>query len=101
MKILKAIGLIVLFLAIYQFAQLVIMLAVGVFHMVTQFSEIVASGSELVLGDVIAEITTFLTAQTPWVLLLSIAITVPTYYLFYKKRREELWTFVSIRSIGL
>ena len=99
MKILKAIGIIVLLLAIYQIAQLFIMLVVGVVHMIGQFMVLAASGAQPDLDEVILEITSYLAAQTPWVLLLAVAITVPTYYLFYRERKQELLTFVSVRSI--
>ena len=99
MKILKAIGIIVLFLAIYQIAQLFIMLGFGVVHVIGQFTALAASGLQPDLDEVILEITSYLAAQTPWVLLLAVAITVPTYYLFYQERRQELFTFVSLRSI--
>ena len=99
MKILKAIAIIVLFLAIYQIAQLFIMLGFGVVHMIGQFMALAASGLQPDLDKVILEITSYLAAQTPWVLLLAVAITVPTYYLFYRERRQELFTFVSVRSI--
>ncbi len=101
MKILKAIGIIVLFLIIYQLAQVFVMLVAGFVHIVGLVWTSTASGTELALDELVNEIITYMTAQTPWILLLAIAITVPTYYLFYRERRQELLTFVRFRGIGL
>ena len=100
MKILKAIGIIVLLLALYQAAQLFIMLVAGVIYIVGQIMTTAVSGAQPGLEELISDMITYLTAQTPWVVLLAVVITLPTYYLIYRNRRQELGTFISVRGIG-
>ena len=100
MKILKAIGLIVLFLIIYQAAQLLVMFVVGIVYTVGQFMTSGVSGAQPSFDELLEALTSHLAAQTPWILLIAIAISLPTYYLFYRERRQELLTFVSVRGIG-
>ncbi len=100
MKILKAIGIILLFMVIYLAAQLVVMLISGFVHMFVQALTMAATNAQPTIEEMVSELIGHLTAQTPWILLVAVAITLPTYYLFYRERRQELLTFLSFRSIG-
>jgi membrane protease YdiL (CAAX protease family) len=46
------------------------------------------------------EIMNTVSAQTPVILLVSVLIAVPSYYLIYRTRKQELMTFVSVRGTG-
>ena len=100
MKILKAIGIIVLFLVIYLLAQLLVGLGASIIYMVGLFMATAATGVQLGLEDIVEQMSGFIAEQTPMVLLISIAFTLPIYYLFYRRRRQELMTFVSVRRIS-
>jgi hypothetical protein len=100
MKILKAIGIILLFLVIYQAAQLLVMIVAVTVDMLGQVMTMAATGAQPAVDEMLKQLIGHLAAQTPWVLFIAIAISLPTYYLFYRERRQELLTFVSLRGIG-
>jgi membrane protease YdiL (CAAX protease family) len=98
-KIFKAIGLILAFILIYIVAQNV---AAAIFMGVKLFKagiEAGMSGAMPNMADLTKEVTDYVYTLTPWLLLFAVLVSLPFYYLFFRKRKQELATFVSVRSI--
>lgn len=100
-KILKAAGLILVLLLIYFTAQVVVSSGLGVIKLVRISLEAGMSGVTPDDSAIAEELTAFIGTQVPWIILVSAALSVPTYYLFYRNRKQELLAFVSLRSIGV
>jgi hypothetical protein len=99
-RILKAIGWILLLLVIYLAVSLVVGLIIGIVYMVSNMGEVLSSGGTIDYSGIVESMTADLSAQTPLILLLSIVITLPFYYLIYRKRKHELAVFCSIKPVG-
>lgn len=98
-KILKALGLILAMLGIYYVAQAIV---ATVFALVYAIKEGVVAGMTGQMPDVNTltnELMSFISAQTPWVIIIAAAISLPFFYLFYRRRRGELHAFISVRSL--
>lgn len=100
-KILKAIGLILVLLVIYYVAQTAVGLVLGFVHIVGMGISAAQSGTALNVTQVTEELMRYIASQTSWIILLAVAVTVPSYYLIYRSRRQELLAFISVRSIGI
>jgi membrane protease YdiL (CAAX protease family) len=98
-NIFKAIGLIAAMLAIYYAAQAAATTILFIPRMITMVSDIVRSGAAPDVGQLTRDMMSFAGTLTPWILLIAVAITLPLYYLFYRGRRQELWTFARFKSI--
>ena len=98
-KVLKAVGLIVLLLAIYFAAQVVVTLAISIGRVAATMFTALAANTTPELGKITDDLVSFVGTQTPWVLLVAVALTVPTYYLFYRGRKQELREFVSTGNL--
>jgi membrane protease YdiL (CAAX protease family) len=98
-KIWKAIGLIVLMLVIYVVAQGIVMLVLGIIHGVQWAAAAAASDTAPDLGMVTDELMRYLGTQTPLILLFAVLITLPLYYVIYRRRSQEVRAFVSFRGI--
>lgn len=99
-KIVKAVGMIALLLIIYYIAQAFVALTFGIVHIVSQAVSAAGAGLQLDVEALMSDLMNFVSAQTPWIVLLAVLITIPTYWLLYQNRRRELLTFTSFRSIG-
>lgn len=99
-KILKAAGLILVLLVIYYVAQTIVTSVIGIVQVLPMMMEGALSGAQTDLARITRELMSAVAEQTPWILLLSVILTIPSYYLFYRHRRQELMTFLSFRGIG-
>lgn len=99
-RVLKAIGLIIAMLLIYYLAQSIVTAVVGLIQVMPTMMRDAMTGAQLDIGQITEQLIHAVGEQTPWILFISILITVPTYYLFYMNRRQELLTFLSVRGIG-
>lgn len=99
-KILKAVGLIFLFLFIYFFAQNFVGLVLGIIHGIQSALSGAQSGGEVDVKTITEDLLRYISAQTSWIVLVAVIISLPTFYLFYRNRRQELMTFISLRGIG-
>lgn len=100
-KVYKAIGLILALLVIYYAAQFVISLGFAFFKAIQMGLEAAVSGIKPDVSAISKELMIFIGRQMPWIVIVSVVLTVPAYYLFYRNRKQELLTFMRIRSIGL
>ncbi|SHI05725.1 hypothetical protein SAMN02745823_02132 [Sporobacter termitidis DSM 10068] len=98
-KILKAVGIILALLVIYYAAQSLVTIVIAIVPLVRTVVSAASSNMALDVEGITNELLRFVGAQTPWVLLIAVAVTVPFYYLIYRGRRQELWTFVSLKAI--
>ncbi len=99
-KIWKGIGLMLALIAIYYAAQGFISFILVIIKITPIVAREIASGANPDVARLTGEIMSAVSAQTPLVLLVSVAITVPFYYLIYHNRKQELFTFVRFRGIG-
>lgn len=100
-KILRAAGLILVLLLIYFAAQVIVSSGIVIFKAIVIGVQAAMSGVKPDSNAIAKELTAFIGTQVPWIILVSVALTVPTYYLFYRNRKQELLAFVSLRSIGI
>lgn len=100
-KILRAAGLILVLLLIYFAAQVIVSSGIVIFKAIVIGVQAGISGVKPDSNAIAKELTAFIGTQVPWIILVSVALTVPTYYLFYRNRKQELLAFVSLRSIGI
>ncbi|MEL4106054.1 CPBP family intramembrane glutamic endopeptidase [Oscillospiraceae bacterium WX1] len=101
-RVLKGVGLMLLLLVIYYLAQTVVTLVFGIIFLVSGGAASLVPAVPGVMPDVeaiMSEMLGFISRQTPWILLLSVVLSLPFYYLLYRKRQEELWTFVRIQPV--
>jgi membrane protease YdiL (CAAX protease family) len=99
-KILRAIGMILLLIVIYTAATTIVTFIVGIGYAVSNLGQIMEAGGQLDYYALAEEMISGISAQTPLILLISVAITLPVYYLIYRKRKQELRMFCSVRPIG-
>jgi membrane protease YdiL (CAAX protease family) len=102
-KIWKAIGLILALMAIYYAAQTIITFIIGMIRIIEIMPAIMQASSgdyQDIVRKITEESMRAVSAQTPLILFFSVAITIPLYYLIYRSRKQELLTFLSVRSIG-
>ncbi len=99
-KILQAVGLILALMVIYYVAQVIVTSVIAIIQVIPAMMQDVLSG---VQPDVarMTELLNTVAAQTPFILFFSVIIALPTYYIIYMKRHQELLTFLSIRGIGV
>lgn len=98
-KVMKAVGLIVVLLVIYFLAQSVVTLVLGIIHGIQMAVAAAASNTPLDIKSITSDLLRYIGTQTPWVLIVAVAITVPTYFLIYRGRKPELLKFVSLKGI--
>lgn len=99
-KVLKAIGIILALIAIYYLAQLAVGLLIGIIQTIGIFAREIVSGANPDVDRITQELMNGVGASTPLILLFAVIIALPSYYLIYRKRKQELMTFVSVRGIG-
>jgi uncharacterized protein len=99
-KIMRAVGLILLMLVIYFVAQSFVGIVLAVIHGVQMSMASAASGGQFDIQGFTEELTSYIGAQSSWIILIAVAVSLPTFYLFYRDRRQDLMTFVSLRSIS-
>ncbi len=98
-KTAKGLLIILALLAIYFVAQSFTGVVIGGIAVV---SSMMSGGIDLNL-DIAAlteQLTAVILSLTPWIVLSAIVIAVPTSYLLYKNRRQELLTFVRVQRVG-
>lgn len=104
-KILRAIGMILLLIVIYTAVTTIVTLIIGFGYALSNIGPMLDAGGSVDYLTMVETLTNDLvsgvTAQMPLILLLSIAVTLPIYYLIYRKRKQELRVFCSLRPIGL
>ena len=98
-KVLKAVGFIVLVLAVYFAAQVFVTLVIGIIHVVRTAVGAAISNTVPDIGEITSDLMRFIGAQTPWVLLVAVVLTLPIYYIIYRGRKQELGAFVRFGSI--
>ena len=98
-KVLKAIGLILVVLAIYLAAQVFVTLIIGVVHVIRVTVSSAVSNTTPDIGVITDDLMQFIGAQTPWVLFVAVALALPSYYLIYRGRKQELGEFVRLGSL--
>ncbi|NLT14048.1 MAG: CPBP family intramembrane metalloprotease [Clostridiales bacterium] len=99
-KALKAIGLIAALLAIYYVTTMIVETIIGLAAVFPSLMQQMAGGSMPDVALLTEELIRALGVYMPLILFVSIAITVPIYYLIYRNRKQELLTFVSFRGLG-
>ncbi len=99
-KVWKAIGMILALMAIYFFAQSVITFIVGIFRVLPPVLRDMASGIYPDVMQMTTELTRAVGAYIPLILFASVAIALLSYYLIYRRRKQELLSFISFRGIG-
>lgn len=99
-RILKAIGIIAVLLVLYLVAQTFVTFMLAVIQLIRLIVPALSMGAQPDINQAVQDLMKYIGQQTPWVLILSIAITLPTYFLIYQHRRQELRTFVSVRGVG-
>lgn len=99
-KALKAIGLIAALLAIYYVTTMIVETIIGLAAVFPSLMQQMAGGSMPDVALLTEELIRALGVFMPLILFVSIAITVPIYYLIYRNRKQELLTFVSFRGLG-
>lgn len=99
-KIWKAIGIILALIAIYVLAQSVVTVIIGMVKVIPIVMKEMASGASLDIERITDEMMSIVSTQVPMILFFSILITVPSYYLIYSNRKQELLAFISVRGIG-
>lgn len=97
---LKAIGLIAALLAIYYVTTMIVETIIGLAAVFPSLMQQMAGGSMPDVALLTEELIRALGVYMPLILFVSIAITVPIYYLIYRNRKQELLTFVSFRGLG-
>lgn len=97
---LKAIGLIAALLAIYYVTTMIVETIIGLAAVFPSLMQQMAGGSMPDVALLTEELIRALGVFMPLILFVSIAITVPIYYLIYRNRKQELLTFVSFRGLG-
>ena len=99
-KVLKAIGLIAAMMAISYVVTTIVGAIISLIAVIPSLMERMAGGSLPDVSRLTEELMRALGAHMPLILLISIAVTVPIYYLIYHNRKQELLTFVSLRGLG-
>lgn len=99
-KVLKAAGLILALMVIYYLAQTIVALVIGMIQVFPMIMEEALAGAQPDIEKITNALIKVVGAQTPWILFISVIMTLPTYYLIYQNRRAELRTFLSVRGIG-
>ncbi len=99
-KVVKAAGLIIAMVAIYYAAQALTAIAISIFIAVKVGVAAGISGAMPDVQQLTEELLRQIGAQTPWIIIVAVAISLPTFYLFYQHRRQELLTFVSVRGLS-
>lgn len=99
-KVLKAIGLVAALMAIYLVATLIVNTIIGLIAVFPSLMREMAGGAMPDVARLTEELMRALGAYMPLILFISIAVTVPLYYLIYHNRKQELLTFVSLRGLG-
>lgn len=87
-------------LAIYYLAQSIVTFIIGIVKVMPLIMQSASSGDYPDIARVSQELMRAVGSQTPLILFVSVAITLPFYYLIYHQRKGELRTFVSLRGIG-
>ena len=96
----KAIGIILALMAIYLAAQSLVTFVIGIIGVLPVVMQDISSGAVPDVIQMTEKLMRAVSAQTPLILFVSIAIAIPSYYLIYRSRKQELLTFVSVRGIG-
>lgn len=99
-KIMKAVGLILLLLVIYFVAQSFAAAMLAIIHGVLITLSTVQSGAQPDVQQFTRDLLSYINTQTSWIILIAVAISVPTFYIIYRNRKHELMTFVSMKSIS-
>ncbi|NLA86199.1 MAG: CPBP family intramembrane metalloprotease [Clostridiales bacterium] len=99
-KIWKAIGIVLALMAIYFLAQSIVTFIVSIATVLPTVMRGISSDTSMDIVQMTERLMRDVSAQTPLILLVSVAITVPFYYLIYHNRKQELFTFARFRGIG-
>lgn len=99
-KVWKAIGLILAMLAIYYVAQGLVAIVMSIGYAVKAGVQAGITGQMPDVNKLTEELMAFMATLTPWIIIIAVVITLPFYYLIYRKRKQELQTFVSVRSLS-
>lgn len=99
-KILRAVGIMLALIAIYVLAQAMVSLVIALINLVPIVMREISTGAQPDIVRMMEEMMRTVGAQTPLILIFSVVITVPFYYLIYRCRKQELLTFLSFRGIG-
>lgn len=98
-NIFKTLGIILLLLAIYFVAQLIVSILIMLSHLMPIIFSMVTSTSGIDMVVISEEIMSALVNYMPLILFLSILITMLFYYLIYRKRMAEAKLFCPFKSI--
>lgn len=98
-RVLKAVLLMLLLLMIYYVLQGTVTTIFAIVQMVPVILSQAATAETLDPMKLTTDIMGRVTAMTPWILLVAVAVTLPLYYLFYHKRRDELFSFIRVKGL--
>lgn len=99
-KVIKAAGLIIAMVAIYYTAQALTTIVLSLFYAVRAGVAAGMSGKMPDIQQLTEALLRHIGTQTPWIIIVAVAISLPTFYLFYQHRRQELLTFISVRRLS-
>jgi membrane protease YdiL (CAAX protease family) len=99
-KIWKGIGIILALIAIYYAAQIFIGGIIGVIQAIPIMAREISSGDYPDIVRITEELIRAVSPLSPVITILSVAVTVPFYFLIYRNRKQDRLAFVSVRGIG-
>ena len=95
-KVWKGIGLIAALLAMYYAAQLLVAIVIMIIRIV---QIMMTSRSMPDVGQITEDVLRFVSGQTPWIIFAAVIITLPFYYLIYRKRKQEMHAFINLGAL--